>query len=560
MKRDINQISRNNYDVLIIGGGIYGAWAAYDAALRGLSVAIVDKGDFGSATSSNSLKIIHGGLRYLQHADFRRMRQSIHERMVLMRVAPHLIHPLPFLMPTYGHFMQSKEIMRIALTINDLISFDQNRLMDSQKHIPPGRVISRGECLQIFPGVDNRGLTGGAVWYDCQIYNSERMILSILRAAQKAGADLANYVEVVGFLQNGSHVIGVKAKDVLADEKLDIQARIVVNASGPWMGSVLSLLYGYSTAFEEVLFAKAINLVVKRQLIPKYAVSISCKSESKDNDAIISRGTRLFFIVPWRDYSLIGTTYIPYYDDPSSFKVTEKDIQDFIVEINQAYPFVELRREEVSFFHGGLVPIKGQNLETGNIELAKKYRIHDHMKDNGIEGLISVVGVKYTTARAVAEETVDLVFKKLGRKPPMCLTAITPVYGGRIEKFNGFLSQEIEKRLQGLSTEVIKHLVYNYGSEYPRVVKYIDENPKLKQTVDSSSRVIKAEVIYGIREEMAQRLIDIVLRRTELGSAGNPGENALRTCASIMAAELKWDEMKIQRELDEVRAAFSTGN
>lgn len=555
MKRDLVQLSKNVHDLLIIGGGVYGVWTAWDAALRGLSVALVDKGDFGSATSSNTMKIIHGGLRYLQHADFSRMRQSMRERMVLMRIAPHLVHPLPFLMPTYGHFMQGKEIMSLALIINDLICFDRNQLKDPEKHLPRGRVISKGECIRLFPGVKEKGLTGGVIWYDCQMYNSERLLLSILRSAEKAGATLANYVEVIGFIKYGSRVMGVKARDVITEEELDINAKLIVNTSGPWVEHVLSFLNGYNKSHRDLL-SKAMNVVVKRQLIPKYAVAVSSKSEYRDDDSIISKGSRLFFITPWRDYSLIGTTYTPYVGDPNDFKVTEKDIEGFINEFNQAYPVACLKREDVSFFHGGLLPMDGNS--GSNVRLTKKYRIRDHIED-GIEGLISVIGVKYTTARAVAEETVDLVFRKLGRKASRCLTEVTPVNGGYIERFTDFLAKETEKKSQELDAKVIRHLVYNYGSEYSEVLRYLDENPDLGKTVNDTFQVIKAEALHGVREEMAQKLADVILRRTELGSADNPGDKALKTCALIMARELGWNETRIQRELDETKAVFSAG-
>jgi glycerol-3-phosphate dehydrogenase len=361
MKRNLPELSRNIYDVLVIGGGIYGAWTAWDAALRGLSVALLDKKDFGSANSSNSLKVIHGGLRYLQHADFRRLRRSIVERTVLMSVAPHIVHPLPFLMPTYGHFMKSKEIMSLALMVNDLVGFDRSWLKDPQKRLPRGRVVSKDECLQLFPGVNEERLTGGAIWYDCQMYNSERMLFSILRSAEKAGATLANYVEVTGFIKKGRRVAGVKVRDVLNDEELAIYAKIVVNTSGPWVDNVLRLLNG-NHQNPGVLLSKAMNLVVKRQIIPKYAVGLWSKCRFKDEDAILSKGSRLIFIIPWREFSLIGTTHVRYEGDPNNFMITEKDIQDFITELNAAYPAAALEREDVSFVHGGLLPMNGKGM------------------------------------------------------------------------------------------------------------------------------------------------------------------------------------------------------
>ncbi|MGE5444015.1 MAG: FAD-dependent oxidoreductase, partial [Ignavibacteriales bacterium] len=514
MKRSLAELSRNIYDVLIIGGGIYGAWTAWDASLRGLSVALVDKGDFGSGTSSNSLKVIHGGLRYVQHADFLRMRQSIRERSALMRVAPHLVHPLPFLMPTYGHFMKSKEIMALALMIYDLIGFDRNQIKDPEKHIPRGSIISNDECLRLFPGINKEGLTGGAIWYDCQMYNSERMLLSILRSAEKAGADLANYLEVIGFLKYENRITGVKARDVFTQEELDIHAKVVVNTSGPWVDYVLGLLNG-NFQNPRILLSKTMNLVVRRQLVPKYAVGVWSKFAFKDKDAIVSKGSRLLFIIPWREFSLIGTTHLHYQGSPNNFRITEKDIQDFMEEVNGAYPPAALKRGDISFFHGGLLPMNSKNANAVDVSLVKQHRIYDHMKDSGVDGLVSVVGVKYTEARGVAEKVIDIVFEKMGKKPPKCLTRVTPVHGGNMEQFNGFLGRETQKPPYGLSKELLQHLVYNHGSEYSEVLNYIKEHPDWGQTITNTSQVMKAEVLHGIRKEMAQKLADLVLRRTE---------------------------------------------
>lgn len=557
MKRNLAELSNNTYDVLIVGGGIYGAWTALDAALRGLSVVLVEKGDFGSATSSNSLKVIHGGLRYLQHADFRRLRRSIRERTTLMRIAPHIVHPLPFLIPTYGHFMRSKEIMSLALMINDVVGFDRNRIKDPEKHLPNGHIVSKEECLRLLPGIDDKGLTGGAIWYDSQMYNSERMLLSVIKSAERAGAIVANYVKVIGFLKDDNRITGVKAKDVLTEEELDIRAKIVVNTSGPWIDHVLRPLNG-NFRNQRFLPSKTMNLVVKRQLLPTYAVGISSKFEFRDKDAIVSKGSRLLFIVPWREFSLIGTVHTPYDGSPDEFRVTEEDIQKFMGEVNETYPPAALQREDISFFHGGLLPINESSSSSGEVSLVKQYKIYDHEKDDGVGGLVSVVGVKYTEARNVAEKAVDLVFKKLGTKPPRSLTDTKPIYGGQIELFNDFIAQEVAKKPYGMSSEIVRHLVYNYGSEYPQVLKYIDENPGWKQTIGDKSQVIKAEVIHGIREEMAEKLADVVLRRTELGSASNPGNETLNVCAALMANELDWDTARIGREVEEVKSIYST--
>lgn len=550
MKRDVSKLSKKMFDLLVIGGGIYGATVAWDAASRGLSVVLVDKGDFGWATSSNSQKIVHGGLRYIQHGDIPRMRESVRERTTLMRIAPHLVHPMPCVIPTYGHLMQS--IMPLALKIYNLVSFDRNQLTDPRKHIPKARAVSKEECLRLIPDVQKEGLTGGVIWYDAQVYNTERLVLSFIKSAEKAGADVANYVEVTGFLKDGNRIKGVKAKDLLNGSELEIQARTVLNASGPWVDHVLSLLENYHS--RRVLLSKMFILVVNRLFVRDYAFGIPSKEKLKDKGTVINRNHRLFFITPWRNYSLVGTAQEPYQGGPDDYKITEKDIQEFIEEINIAYPDAALARNDISFFYGGLIPIDRID-HKGNIKVTKHYKIYDHEKE-GNERLISIVGVKYTTARDVAQKAVDIIFKKLGKRPPKCMTMETQIYGGSIERFNDFLQNAIKTRPQELSVETIRHLVYNYGSGYTKILEYLVRYPDWGQKVTDDLHIIKAEVLYGIREEMAQKLTDVVLRRTELGTREYPGEKCLKTCASIMAKELDWDDSRLQRELEEVKAIY----
>lgn len=554
MRRNTRNLARLRYDLTIIGGGIYGAFVAWDAASRGLSVALVDKGDFGHATSSNNLRVIHGGLRYLQHGDIRRMRESIRERTVLMRVAPHLVHPMPFLMPTYGHSFNGKEVMTAALLINDLIGFDRNDLADPQKHLPRGRIVSRSECLRLAPGLDVSGLTGGAIWYDCQMYSSERLVLSVLRAAERAGAQLANYVEVTGFLVKKDQVTGIKVRDLRTGDCFDIGSTVVVNTSGPWLDPILRRL-NPSSRMCRVPLSKAMNIVVNRQLFGRYAVGVRNSREFTDSDAIVNKGSRLFFITPWHKHSLIGTTHEFFDGHPDHFRVSEHDIESFIAEINSAYPAASLKRSDISFFYGGLLPSNG-NRSLGNVTLLKHCRIFDHAREERVDGLVSVVGVKFTTARDVAERVVNIAFTKLGKKPPKCRTAETPIYGGRIERFEDFRRAEECKSQGSVGSGGIRHLTHNYGDAYPEVIRYVVEDPKLGETVSSSAPVIKAEIIHGIEQEMALTLSDIVMRRTELGCTGYPGDSCVNACASLMAEHLGWSKSRMEDEIQQLRDVF----
>jgi glycerol-3-phosphate dehydrogenase len=587
MKRDLAQLSRHVYDLLIIGGGIYGVWVALDAALRGLSVALLERGDFGHATSSNTLRIIHGGLRYLQHGDIRRIRRSICERKALMRVAPHLVHPLPFLIPTYGHAMRSKGVLSLALVLNDLIGFDRNHGQDAQHYIPRGRIISRDECLRRFPGVERNGLTGGAIFYDGQVPNAERLILSLARSAGRAGAHMANYVGVTGRLEVKNRLAGVIARDVLSGETLDIRARTVINAAGPWRDQILAFLDGQRPR-QQLMLSKTFNLLVKRQLFPQYAVGVYSKRRFEDRDAIISKGARLYFITPWHGHSLIGTAHLPYADELDHCEVTGAEVQAFVDEINAAYPAADLKPQDVRLTTGGLLPVASYGED--DVRLIKRSQILDHRAQGGLEGLISVSGVKFTEARYVAEKAVDLAFRKLGRTPPKSTTAMTPVHGGRMEQFSAFVDQEMRKTSQNVSAEAIRYLIWRYGAEYPRVLRYLDPETASPAAITATpipqrscspperqgrgvglscyrdgsqvndqifESLLAAEVLHGVREEMAYKLADVVFRRTTLGIAGDPGDTWLRACAAIMAKELGWDASRTQRDMEEVRTAFS---
>ena len=245
MKRDIAALDKKEYDLIVIGGGIFGICAVWDAALRGLSVALLERGDFSHATSANSFKLVHGGIRYLQHADIARVRESSRERSVLLRIAPHLVHPLPIIMPTYGNGMRGKETLRIGLLLYDILTFDRNRgIRDPKRRIPPGRIISRQECLEVFPHLEHQGLTGAAVFYDAQMYNPTRLALAFLKSAVEAGVDAANYVQVTEFIRDRNRVIGVKAEDTLTGNDLEIRGKVVVNAAGPWAYRLLNRSLG----------------------------------------------------------------------------------------------------------------------------------------------------------------------------------------------------------------------------------------------------------------------------------------------------------------------------
>ncbi len=566
MTRDLSQLSGNLFDLAVIGGGITGAFAAWDAALRGLRVALIERSDFGGATSAASSKIIHGGIRYLQKGELHRVRESIRERAIFLRIAPHLVHPLPFLVPTYGHGMRGPEVLGSAMAVYDLLGFDRNRdLDDLDKRIPRHRMLSRGEALELEPELPPAGLTGGVRYHECHMPSSERMTLAVIQAAVAAGAVVANYAGAVGFLGDGKRVSGVRVRDALAGGdsgaphggELELRARVVANMTGPWAPGLSGWLSAWLANRRPRRFglSKGVHIIT-RPLTRSGAIALATR---KPSEAIVTRGGRHFFIIPWRNHSLIGTSNVPYSGDPAEVGVTEKDIADFIGEINAAYPRAGLERRDVRHFFGGLYPLVDKEIRAGVYQGTGQYAIDDHVRE-GVEGLITVIGARYTTARSLAQKSIDLVFRKLGRSPPRSRTAETPVHGGRIGRFADFLADAMREDERGLrlGAEVVRDLVVGYGTEHAEILKQVRADPESGKRVAAERPTIRAVVHHAVRREMALRLGDVVFRRTGLGTIGNPGEECLLACAAIMAGEFKWDRARVERELDQVREGFRT--
>jgi glycerol-3-phosphate dehydrogenase len=552
MMRKVSVLADKVYDLIVVGGGIFGICAAWDAALRGLSVAIIERGDFAHATSGNCFKIVHGGIRYIQHLDFSRVRESSHERNVLLRIAPHLVHPLPIVVPTYGHGLQGKEFLCAGLMAYGLITLDRNKgLDDPERRIPLGHIVSREDCLRQFPGLKNERLTGAMIFYDGQMYSPARLALSFLKKAVDFGAEAANYLEATGFLYNQNRVWGVKATDRLTGDALEIRGKLVLNAAGPWAEHLLSKSLGVSFDLGFV-YSRDIYFIVARRLLARHALAL--KAKNRDPDAIVSRGYRHLFLVPWREHTLIGVWHAVYTGERERFTVTERDLQGFVNEVNEAYPTLSLKLADISMWNAGLV-LAGHNKATRDVSYGKRSQLVDHAKTDTIDGLVTMIGVRYTTARAVAEKAVDLIFKKLGKNPPRSRTAATPIYGGDVGCFDKFMREAIMHRPPALSAELMPNLLRNHGSKYREVLKYIDEDPACAEPV-WASKVTRAEVIHAIRKEMAHKLADVVFRRTDLGSGGDPGELALRGCAELMASELGWNRERLQKEFQEVRGSF----
>jgi glycerol-3-phosphate dehydrogenase len=553
MNRDLTQLSDRTFDVLIVGGGIHGACLVWDATLRGLSAALIERGDFGQETSANSLKTVHGGLRYLQDADVGLVRSMIHERSAYLRIAPHLVQPLGCLMPTYKKLMKSKPVMTLALKMNDLMGYDRNQDLDPERILPASRLISPQEVFRLLPGLPAEGVSGGVIWYDGQMFNSERLTLSFILSAAQKGAVVTNYVEAIGFLQDGKRVGGVKARDTLSGNVLEIQAKVVVNAAGPWVDRVLSELNGAPVA-KKFNHSLAMNLVT-RKFIDEYAAGIPSRPKVflKNGQTMKSR---VMFIAPWREYSIVGTFHTHFHGEPDDFILQENDLELFLNEVNSAYPGAGLQREDICFIHKGFLPARS-DVGNGEVKLIREGQVFDHQQTDGLGGLITVMGVKYTSARKVAARGIDLVFRFLGKTPPPCTSDVTPLHDGAIDSISTFMQAARKDLTAGFSPGLIDDLALSYGVNYLKVRNLIlAEEPQQEINADSPA-VVRALTHYAIQYEMAQKLADVILRRTALGSAGMPTEASLHTAEQVMATELGWDEKRRQQELTDVQQAWA---
>ena len=563
MKRDTDRLSSETFDVLVIGGGIYGATTARAAALRGLKVALIEQGDFGQGTSANSLKVIHGGLRYLQHLNLKRMRESIVARRRLLRLAPHLVQPQAFVLPTYGYGIHSRLLMSAVLLVNDLIAWDRNVAVYPRRHIPVGRILSRRECLDIMPGIDGHRLTGGAQWYDCVVSDTERLTLLFVVAANELGACAANYVRANKYLVSEHEVNGAQVMDCLNGRVFDVHARLVVNTAGPWEGQLLQTLPGGGTAGAIRGWARAMNIVVDRPIFGNYAVGIMGSQKFVDEDAVMNKGSRYFFFVPWRGGTLIGTDYEAYEGYPGNCSLKPENIAAIVNEVNRIYPAASLSEDEVSFSHAGLLPMKSRReAGDGNVELTKNEQILDLESTRAIKGIISVTGVKYTTAVQVADNVVDMAMAKLGYSQKRAIPD-PPLAGGDelldipSEREALQWSKGGDGATTGNGSRLVAHLMQRYGTLYRRVLQYASEEPAFGLALGKGHETIAAEVVYAVQHEMACTLSDVILRRTGLGSQAYPGKEAIRKCASIMAQELGWSERRISEEISAVDLVYN---
>ncbi len=529
--------------LLVIGGGVNGAAIARDAALRGIDVLLVDKGDFGSGSSSGCFRIAHGGLRYLQHFDFLRLFESVREQRILRRVAPNFLKPLKFLIPCYGIGKKSKWYLGLGLWLYEVLTFWRNFGVSKDLSLAMPKVLSRARVLEIAGGIESSDLRGGVVFSDCQIVNCDRLTYSIARSAEEAGARIRNYTKALKFQRSGSRIESVVLEDSSTSRQFEVSVDFVVNSSGPWLN--LETEYSLEPKVDKK-HSKGVQLTFP-QLVDEYALVL--ESQYQDSAAKISRGGRSFFLVPWRGVSIAGTTDSIFSGSADDFCISEDESLGFAAELEQLLGVKKLHTKVLGGF-GGLRPLDedcAKRGQEGDATVLREHRIVDHAQNQSAklnyscENLLSVEGVKYTTFRSLAEKVVDLVVRKTSISCLPCESSRHSIYGG--ERLENSAAQKELRELLG-ETE-LKRILREFGSCSDRLIPYLKKDSGF---VDGNSGITRAEVRYVASNEHCQHLADVVCRRLPLLSEGELSANFLNKLNLLVAEEKGWSQTQIDSE------------
>lgn len=513
-------------DILVIGGGINGAGIARDAALRGLAVTLVERGDLCGATTRWSSRLIHGGLRYLEFGELGLVHESLQERETLLRTAGHLVRPLPLLIPVYERSRRGLNTVDFGLWVYDLLSVGRS--------LPGHRRLDREALRETAPGLAHDGLTGGALYYDAQVSFVERLVLENALAAREAGGRVLTHTEVRRLVMDGSRVRGAEVTDRLTGATTFIEARAVINAAGPWVDQVLS---GAGRSLPRFLGpTRGTHIVVPRfPGLPDLACYVEARSDG-----------RPFFIIPWNGLVLVGTTDLRHEGDPDDARPTAGEVDYLLAETRRAFPQSDLTRDRICYAYAGVRPLPRAGLrETAAI--TRRHMVRPHAQ---ARGLYSVIGGKITTYRNLAEQAVDLAVSRHDLGGAECSTARAPLPGAGADETA--VLRELDT-CPGVPERSRQHLLSVYGKRAPQVAALCRESPDLGAVICPWSGAIAAEVVFGFRVELARTLGDVLFRRTLAGLSPDRGEAALAASLPVARRHLGWDPARVAAEEAGVR-------
>jgi glycerol-3-phosphate dehydrogenase len=523
----IERMTERELDVLVVGGGVVGAGSALDAVTRGLTTAIVEARDWASGTSSRSSKLIHGGLRYLEMLDFGLVREALHERgLLLNRIAPHLVRPVPFLYPLQ-HRVWERPYVGAGIALYDTMAYTSGTAAGLRRH----KHMSRRHALREAPCLRSDSLTGAIQYWDAQV-DDARHTMTVVRTAASFGALAANRVQVKGFLRQGERVTGAKLADVETGQTFEVRAKQVINATGVWTDDTQAL--ADTRGQFHVRASKGIHLVVPRDRLQS-TTGIILRTEKS-----------VLFVIPLGRHWIIGTTDTDWSLDKSHPAASSSDI-DYLLEHVNAVLSSPLTREDVEGVYAGLRP-----LLTGESESTSKLS-REHVVGHPVPGLVVVAGGKYTTYRVMAADAVDEAARGLDARVPDSCTAEVPLSGAE-----GYKALWNQRRALAVSAGVhvarIEHLLNRYGSNIHELLDMLRADPSLGEPLAGADDYLAVEARYAVTHEGARHLEDVLSRRTRISiEAWDRGVAAAPEVAALIAKELGWDDTQAQREIDHYR-------
>ena len=512
------------YDLAIIGAGVNGAGIARDAALRGLSVIILDKNDMCSGTSAVSSRLIHGGLRYLEYAEIPLVYESLHERRCLRRIAVHLVKPVRITIPIFSGARRGRWLIRLGMIAYDFLSIN--------KLLPRHDMLNRNEIRSAEPGLNDEGLVGAARYFDAQVTFAERLVLENLLAARSAGAEIRTYCEVqeISTCDGAVESIRCVGRD---GEEFVIATESIVNAAGPWVDEVLKTAPSTPTRF--VGGTKGSHIIVSRfEGAPKDAFYVEAAADG-----------RPFFIIPWNGQYLIGTTDIRYDESLDTIRASSTEVDYLLSETNRAFPRADLTTSDINFAYAGVRPLPHREKGPESAITRRHIIKVNHKIANG---LVSIIGGKLTTYRNLAEQTVDRLAKILRRKLPPCRTRDTLLPGA----WGVDRAREQLAAANLISEHGVDRLLAIYGGRAAAILDLAKTDTEFQETLEDEGHILAAEVVFNIREEFATTLTDIVFRRMMVGFDADQGRPHYDAIASRACSELTWSPDVLRVELKQL--------
>lgn len=516
MKRDFARLQQNQpYDLLVCGGGIYGAWTAYDAALRGLKVALVEQGDWACATSSASSKLIHGGLRYLESHDFKLVRKALAERQLLLQSAPHRVWPLRFGVPVYADSRTGRLILKAGLMLYDFLA---GNLFGSMRH----RYFNRYRFAGRFPLLERRGMKGGFTYVDAQT-DDARLVLELVDGAMQAGAVCVNYCKLAGLLETSGQAEGAQLQDMAGDGSAEIRAKQIVHTTGQWSATA-----GESAAWCRV--SKGVHLVMP-QVFRDEALLLTTAADG-----------RVFFMIPWYGRTLVGTTDTDYQGDINRLTVEDQEVE-YLLAASNRYLQTDWRRKDVIGKYAGLRVMKRSDLASPSA-VSRDWELNA-----AANGVLYSIGGKITSAREDAARIVDAVCGKLGMQRA-CATGGRQFPWAPEMAFNAWLEQlKTQATGQELDDQALLWLVRRQGSKAADIIKNIQYNHNITEYVAPGVPVLTADLLYCAEHEMAVHLHDLLRRRIPLLILARLNAADLQRLAQLVAPVMGWDDARIESEV-----------